>query len=106
LTDRWFTVEKLAGKRVPYLKQHEPERFPYLFDHSYYFREAQSPYRPAAVAAHLYGNSAAKPGDLAETATGLGLVLDWVTDFPSWWYPGWTSLALITPARALSRQAA
>lgn len=76
-----------------------------LFDHSYCYREASRPYRAAAIAAHLYNNSASKPGDLAEKANSLGLTLSW-PDFPSWWLPGSTSLALYVPATSLLSRAA
>jgi hypothetical protein len=76
-----------------------------LFDHAYCYREASRPYRAAGIAAHLYNNSAEHPGDLTERAGRLGLVLSW-PDFPSWWYPGHTALALyVTASQTLSRAA-
>jgi hypothetical protein len=76
-----------------------------LFDHTYCYREASRPYRAAAVAAHLYNNSVDHPGDLAERAERMGLTLSW-PDFPSWWYPGRTALALYVPAQLPLRRAA
>jgi hypothetical protein len=100
---RHFTVEALierrpdrgtSHKRGTRMRPGDP-----LFDHRYCYRETGYPFCAAAVAAHLYDNSADNPGDLPQMATSLGLVLTWPSDFPSWWFPGRTVLALIVPAR-------
>ena len=88
VVENFFTVEALAGRKPRGAVDHEqcnwgsPDD---LFDHAYYFREAKRPYRATAIASHLYGNSADKPGDLAQVAAELGLALEWPADFPSWW---------------------
>ena len=76
-----------------------------LFDHAYGYREPNRPYRAAGIAAHLYDSSADHPGDLAASAKSMGLILSW-PDFPSWWYPGHTALALYVPSQSMIQRAA
>jgi hypothetical protein len=97
-----FTIEALANRsphngighhKTTLLGQHSE-----LFDHFCCYREGNRPYRAAGVAAHLYNNSCDQPGNLHDLVSRLGLTLTWPTDFSSWWYPGWTALAFLSPA--------
>lgn len=60
-------------------------------DHPYYYRKKAKPYRASAIALHEYN------WEQTELAAHNGLRTQTVTDFPSWWYPGRTTLVLITP---------
>ena len=73
-----------------------------LFDHCVYMREADRPYRAAAVASNPYMGH---PDDDAQ----LGALMLWahrhdlrleMPDFPSLWVPGSTRLVLILPTAA------
>ena len=59
------------------------------FDHPYYYRRGR---HAAAIAAHLYGWPHVRERCEA-TARQHGLVLE-VPDFPSWWFPGQTTLVV------------
>ncbi len=63
-------------------------------DHDHFFRLPDG--TPAAVASCPY-EGAYSPGYLA-VARGHGLNVTFPTDFPSWWYPGRTTLVLFEPA--------
>lgn len=97
---RDFSIEVLAGRLhhsgLDYARQASFGCHYDLFDHPYCYRDVARPYRAAAVVAHLYNNSAEKPGNLSVLAGQLGLTVSW-PDFPSWWYPGRTHLVLVTP---------
>jgi hypothetical protein len=65
-------------------------------DHPYFYRAQR---RAAAIAVHLYRGA----GDTAEDqvtawAASHGLAASFPTDFPSWWFPGWTRLVVYQPA--------
>ena len=85
-----------------------------LFDHFGCYRESERPFRAAGISSHLYGwlpgspeairqpSRTYSPEKLAEMhglAQRLGLELTWPRDYPSWWNPGGTTLALLTPIR-------
>ena len=67
---------------------------PGLLDHPYYYREQQSPYRPAAIVAHNYKRGTASEAELFYVAAGFGIDIEEVSDFPSWYYPGATKLVV------------
>jgi hypothetical protein len=62
-------------------------------DHPYFYREPQHPWRPAAIAAHLY-EWPSKRDQVAELARRLGIAAEPISDFVSWWFPPWTTLVL------------
>lgn len=72
------------------------------FDHSYFFRDSDG--RASAIVAHLYN---CDMDDVRKYAESVNLSVDF-PDFPSWWYPGATTLVVYTPrdiiaARAIKR---
>jgi len=74
---------------------------PSLLDHTYYYRSATGPHRrmPAAIAGHLY-----RPPDPDKLATfcmrhKLLCTIGNEVPFPSWWYPGETTLVLFQPLK-------
>jgi hypothetical protein len=61
------------------------------FDHPYYFRRNR---RAAAIAAHLYEGAFQANRARCEALAGrLGLTLE-LPDYPSWYYPGATTLVV------------
>jgi hypothetical protein len=62
-------------------------------DPPFYYREPHRPWRPAAIAAHLYDWSHHRD-KIADLARHLEISAEPISDFPSWWYPGWTTLVL------------
>ena len=54
--------------------------------------------RPVAVSAHLYSCDEAQREAAHSWAYSRGLVATFPVDFPSWWYPGRTTLIEITRA--------
>jgi hypothetical protein len=87
-----FPLGKLSPQRVgersdwwndPYQRRNE------YIDHPYYFRHPERPYRPAGIAAHQYDGF----NDRIEAfADKLGIIAEPISDFPSWWYLGVTTL--------------
>ena len=74
------------GGYLPYPYDHHT-----TMDHSYYFRRNR---RAAAIAAHLYeGAFLANRARCEALAAALGLTLE-LPDYPSWYYPGATTLVL------------
>ncbi|MGO9934983.1 MAG: hypothetical protein ACLPV8_24670 [Steroidobacteraceae bacterium] len=65
------------------------------FDHPYFFRDASG--RAVAIASHLYDYDASECQELAER---FGLTVSVVRDFPSWHFPGRTTLVLWQPRAA------
>lgn len=64
-----------------------------IADHPFAYRADG---RAAAVAAHVYDL------DEAQARAWAGrqrLAVEFPTDFPSWWFPGWTRLVLFTPLK-------
>lgn len=64
-------------------------------DHGYGYRGVKGG-TPTAVAAHLYDYLRSDKEALAEVAKQLSLTMSIVTDYPSWWFPGSTTLVLWT----------
>jgi hypothetical protein len=99
-----FTIRALAKRQAPGSRTIESLDQD-LFDHPYYYRESQRPFRAAALVAHVY--DVPKTSDpvarlkaitnLATKADRLGLELEATDSFPSWHYPGWTTLLIYTP---------
>jgi hypothetical protein len=67
-------------------------------DHPYFYRADR---RAAAIAAHLYHGTARRQGIVA-WAEHHNLTATFPTDFPSWWYPGATTLVVYEPATNLA----
>lgn len=60
-----------------------------FFDHAYFYRANR---RAVAIAAHLYGFNPERLDQFCQTNA-----LKWETpDFPSWWFPGQTTLVVFT----------
>jgi hypothetical protein len=97
----WFCLGQLARQSNQRKDQEgfDEGRFHHMMlDHSYYYRETNRPYRPAAIAVHLYDWPADKL-DIENICRRLGLRCEAVMDFPSWWYPGETHLIVYTPLK-------
>ena len=73
-------------------------------DHDYFLRDANG--IPVAVAGHPYDVEApGRRADYERSAAAHGLVVTFPTDFPSWWFPGRTTLVLFRPAMRDGRRA-
>jgi len=82
-----------GGRRVDAASREMPWN---LMDHVYYWKQGR---RPAAIVAHPYGcNTGEKRAEAQAWAARHGLRLTFPTDFPSWRFPGWTTLVEITRA--------
>jgi len=66
----------------------------HLTDHPTFYRTPDR--RAAAVAAHLYGLTDETRWRCVAWAAAHRLDVAFPTDFPSWWYPGWTKLVVYT----------
>jgi hypothetical protein len=88
-----FSYIALAGGRVRDGRDliENPQEY---FDHAEFFRWPKTPYRAAAIVAHLYDTTPAKAADYA---TEVGLQTH-VPPIPraSWYYPGRTILVCYT----------
>jgi hypothetical protein len=96
LSDSCFTLYQLGRRLSKY--DHLIDTFS-LTDHPFFYRETTKPYRPAALAVHLYDWCPKKESEVVELCKHYGLIREVVRDFPSWWYPGWTQLVLYTPQK-------
>lgn len=67
------------------------------FDHAYFYRKTDK--TAGAIAAHLYN----VPADIEEKAAGAGLKVSF-PDFPSWHYPGRTTLVMYQAASSTPRE--
>lgn len=65
-------------------------------DHPYFFRTLDR--RAAALAAHLYSKSLSLCDESRDWAARHRLLVDFPTDFPSWWVPESTTLCVYPPA--------
>jgi hypothetical protein len=85
---KYFDVYGLRGLGLR--KESDDREHPYP-DHSYYYRDAQN--KPAALVFHPYEHFKEKEFRLWQTyCDARGLALELPTDFPSWHYPGRTTL--------------
>ncbi len=66
-----------------------------MLDHVYYWKRDR---RPVAIVAHPYDCTPERLAEAAEWAAMHRLKVTAPADFPSWWYPGWTTLIEITRA--------
>jgi hypothetical protein len=78
--DRWWWINESYGN-------------PDYLDHPFYYREPNRPWRPAAIATHLYDWPSYRD-KVADLARRFDISAEPVSDFPSWWFPGWTTLVL------------
>jgi hypothetical protein len=98
LTDRQFDLMTLSrGKQHSgardYSGRHQPGHHHSSFDHPYFYKRDR---KAAAIVAHLYGwPSDTCRAECAEIADRYGLKIE-TPDFPSWWYPGGTTLVVYT----------
>jgi hypothetical protein len=95
-----FGISALSGiaqdPELTWWERRLADDFPYPFaDHGYFYRADDG--RPAALAVHLYD---AEPEKVTTWAAEHGLQATFPTDFPSWWYPGWTTLVVYQRAKA------
>ena len=68
-----------------------------MFDHSYHYRTPNR--RAAAIATHFYNSSGdARRSEITSWAAAHDLAATF-PEFPSWWFPGWTTLVRYQPAR-------
>jgi len=82
---KYFNLKALAeGKRWAYSRYGDYEVDCHYQDHPYYFRKDG---RAVGIVAHLYGI----PEDVETWASSKGLQIA-IPDFPSWWFPGSTSI--------------
>jgi|SRR5688572_14524345 len=88
LTALPFTLAELAGVSddIPASRA--------IFDHPYFYRDSRG--RPVAIAVHLYDWPEVGPG-IEALCEQFNLRYEAPAGYPSWWYPGWTSLVLYTP---------
>lgn len=102
LSKHWFTWGQLARGSHCRTRQDCFDGLPNphaAADHRYFFRRDR---RPAALVVHLYNWSVCRP-DVAKVCDRYGLAAREVDDFPSWWYPGATTLIVYEPAAAALR---
>lgn len=79
-----------AARNEPHWLDHDYD----LFDHPIYFREAQRPYRTAAIVGQPYGTS---PEDACSRAFDLSLETHDAPNLTaSWWFPGQTRFYCFT----------
>ena len=71
-------------------------------DHDFFFRRLDG--TPAAVAGHPYdADTPEQRAGYEAFAARAGLRVTFPMDFPSWWYPGRTTLVLFEPREAAGR---
>jgi hypothetical protein len=94
LSDKWFSLCTLTrnglfdGSPCPQY----PSEQDYI-DHPYFYRKDR---RARALAVHLY-NATGRHDAIAAWAASNGMRASLPTDFPSWWYPRWTTLVVYEP---------
>lgn len=80
-------------------RQHWPHEYA---DHRYFYRSADR--RAAALVAHPYGlKDAERQAAAIRWAGERGLLCEFPDDFPSWWFPGSTTLIVFRPAEPEGR---
>lgn len=81
-----------------------PEDDP-LVSNAYTFRHPDG--SPAAIVGHVYGTAPNETCNvLTKRGETLALSVSFATNFPSWWYPGRTTLVVFEPAAANRRATA
>jgi hypothetical protein len=95
LTDKEFTAKVLAEHKMHGGRDDwgGDRRWPSFVNHPFFYRLNR---RAVAVVAHDYNMPVTLPKAQA-WATEHGLAVTLPTDFPSWWYPGSTTLVVLTP---------
>jgi len=102
-TSRAFSIEALRDGRKQGRYSHIRAEWPVQrVDHAEFYRTPD--WRVAAVVAHRYGLNDDTRQRCAAWAARHGLQAAFPTDFPSWWYPGWTQLVLYTRRAAPAGQ--
>ncbi|CAK0750210.1 hypothetical protein CCP1ISM_3760002 [Azospirillaceae bacterium] len=99
LTNRDFTPMVLArggvwDRHCGDARSHWPREFT---DHPFFYRSGN---RASALVSHPYGMSAAIRNAARTWADRNGLSVAFPEDFPSWWYPGDTTMVVFTRAAA------
>lgn len=92
LSGREFNLTCLAAGRISRSLQCSDSAEYRLTDHHYCYRIHR---RPVAIAAHLYDYADKEP-EIIEACARLGLIFEVPKDFPSWWYPGESTLVVYT----------
>jgi hypothetical protein len=93
-SDKWFSLCTLVRNGV-----YETETCPQYpaegdyIDHPYWYRSKR---RARALAVHLY-SATGRHNDITAWAASNGMRASFPTDFPSWWYPRWTTLVVYEP---------
>jgi hypothetical protein len=64
-----------------------------MMDHAYFYRVNG---RPVAIVAHPYMHDPGVRSECEHWAHDNGVLISFPTDFPSWWYPGHSTLVLYT----------
>lgn len=95
-----FDVAVLAAGKMNSGGRRSYYGWPHKFsDHRCYFRWPDR--RAAAVVGQPYALTADTRRDAEHWAAANGLRVSFPTDFPSWWYPGHSTLVLFEPASAV-----
>jgi hypothetical protein len=94
LSAKDFTIQCLARRG-----HHDPHGFfqgnTDALDHPYFYRAKG---HATAIAAHLYrGAGDTREDQITAWAAAHDLAASFPTDFPSWWFPGWTRLVVYQP---------
>jgi len=90
----WICVDEPFSLRALACVSEVAEEWPIEFtDHRSFWEKAG---RPVAVCAHLYGCDQTKREAARVWASRHGLRAAFPVDFPSWWYPGRTTLIEFT----------
>jgi hypothetical protein len=91
-----FTLECLAWRGLHSGSRHWLAGNSDTLDHPFFYRLGR---RAAAIAAHLYDHSTGEwRAELTAWAATHHLASSF-PDFPSWWFPSWTTLVLCEPGQ-------
>jgi hypothetical protein len=93
-----FTIETLdaRGTEIDLLCERGGRSY---LDHASYYRVGRN---AAAIVAHLYGCGVERRAEVEVWAAEHGLRATFPTDFPSWYYPGKTTLVVYEPMRPIA----
>jgi hypothetical protein len=102
LSRKMFSLEQLRTGR-PMRGSKDYAGISPRFDHPYWYRAGRV---PVAIACHLYDWDGWHEEEFAAECKRHGLQYSVVTDFPSWWLPGWSQLVVVTAMRRASESRA
>jgi hypothetical protein len=92
---KWFSIETLSRNGVRETSAdgwHYPDGWPQI-DHCYFYRKNR---RASALVVHLYDARGPDDERIIAWAKSAGLVASF-PDYPSWWLPGRTTIAVYEP---------